>query len=204
MLRFSIHTQTVFMMSALFLCLVAGCERSSPPASSPAPLAEEPVAQAQPSPVPPETPSEPPTAKESAVVAANQPAAQEESQEEVGAADVAAAAADTRFIAYYFHRTLRCPTCLAIEEQAREAVEEGYEEELAAGKLEWHAVNIEEPGNEHFEDDFGLSTSSLVLVQMKGDEVVRWKDLAKVWELVREEPAFQKYVWTEVTAFLGL
>jgi hypothetical protein len=111
---------------------------------------------------------------------------------------------DVKVIVYYFHRTVRCPTCLAIEEQARKAVETGYEEELAAGKLEWHAVNIEEPGNEHFEDDFGLSTSSLVLVEMKGDEVVRWKDLAKVWELVHEEPAFQKYVWTEVTAFLGI
>jgi hypothetical protein len=203
MLRFSIYAQTVFMMSALLIVLVVSCERASPPASPSAPPAEEPVAQAEPSPVPAETPSEPPTVQKSEVGAADR-AAVREFQEEVGAADVAATAADTRFIAYYFHRTLRCPTCLAIEEQARKAVEEGYDEELAAGKLKWRAVNIEAEGNEHFEKDFELSTSSLVLVEMKGDEVVQWKDLAKVWELVHDEPAFQKYVWAEVTAFLGL
>jgi hypothetical protein len=203
MLRFSIHTQTVFMMSTFLIALVVSCERSSPPASPSAPPAEESVAQAQPSPAPAETSAQPPTAKKSAVVAANQAAVQDESQEESGAADVATAA-DVKFVAYYFHRTLRCPTCLAIEQQARDAVETGYFEELEAGKLEWHAVNIEEPGNEHFESDFELSTSSLVLVEMKGDEVVRWKNLEDVWELVHDEPAFQKYVWTELTTFLEL
>ncbi|UCF32542.1 MAG: hypothetical protein JSV78_09415 [Phycisphaerales bacterium] len=203
MLRFSIHTQTVFMMSTFLIALVVSCERSSPPASPSAPPAEESGAQAHPSPAPAETSAQPPTAGKSAVVAAKQLAVQEQSQEEGGAADVVTAA-DTKFVAYYFHRTLRCPTCLAIEEQARNAVETGYLEELEAGKLEWHPVNIEEPGNEHFESDFELSTSSLVLVEMKGDEIVRWKNLEDVWELVHDGPAFQKYVWTELTTFLEL
>jgi len=108
----------------------------------------------------------------------------------------------TRVVAYYFHRTMRCPTCLSIEKQAREAIEAGYGDALESGQLEWHAVNIETPGNEHFEQDFELESSALVLVEMAGDEVLRWKNLTSVWELVEDPPAFQLYVWTELADFL--
>lgn len=116
--------------------------------------------------------------------------------------DRSAATADAKVIAYYFHRTMRCPTCLSIEQQAREAVETAYSEELNSGKLEWHAVNIEEEGNEHFESDFALSSSSLVLVQMDGDDVAAWKNLERVWELVEDPLGFQEYVWNELTELL--
>lgn len=111
-------------------------------------------------------------------------------------------ASNTKVIAYYFHRTVRCPTCLSIEQQAHEAVETAYSEELNSGKLEWHAVNIEEEGNEHFESDFDLSTSSLVIVQMNGDEVIAWKNLERVWELVEDPLGFQEYVWNELMEYL--
>lgn len=97
---------------------------------------------------------------------------------------------------------MRCPTCLSIEKQAREAIEIACSEELRSGKLEWHAVNIEEEGNEHFESDFDLSSSSLVIVQMNGDEVTAWKNLERVWELVEDPLGFQEYVWNGLTEFL--
>lgn len=108
----------------------------------------------------------------------------------------------TKVVAYYFHRTMRCPTCLSIEEQAHEAIKAGYGQELRAGRLEWHAINIEAPGNEHFEQDFELETSSLILAEVVNDEVMRWKNLTSVWELVEDPPAFQEYVWTELADFL--
>ena len=108
-----------------------------------------------------------------------------------------------RRIAYYFHRTLRCPTCLAIERQAREAIEAFYGGELASGALEWHAINIEEPQYAHFEKDFELTSQSLVLVEMNGERVARWKLLPKVWELVDDPYAFQDYVAREVGLFLS-
>jgi hypothetical protein len=108
-----------------------------------------------------------------------------------------------RFIAYYFHRTIRCPTCLSIEKQSREAIESAYAGELHEGRLKWHAINIEEPGNEHFALDFELQSQSLVLVEMKGAQVARWKLLPKVWELVEDPNGFQQYVVTEVAVFLA-
>ena len=108
-----------------------------------------------------------------------------------------------KYIAYYFHRTIRCPTCLSIEKQSHEAIEAAYSGELSAGQLEWHAVNIEQLGNEHFEQDFELQSQSLILVEMKGAQVARWKLLPKVWELVEDPNGFQEYVVTEVAEFLG-
>jgi hypothetical protein len=106
-------------------------------------------------------------------------------------------------IAYYFHRTIRCPTCLSIEQQSREAIELTYGGELRAGTLEWHAVNIEEPGNEHFEKDFALDRQALTLVELQGAEVHRHKKLERVWELVEDPYGFQEYVASEVGIFLG-
>ncbi len=111
-------------------------------------------------------------------------------------------ASATRVIAYYFHRTMRCPTCLSIEKQAREAVEAAYPAELETGKLKWQAVNIEEAGNEHFELDFELSSSALVIVELHGDEVAAWKNLERVWELVEDPLGFQEYVWNELMEFV--
>jgi len=113
-----------------------------------------------------------------------------------------ATASDT-FIAYYFHRTMRCPTCLAIERNSKEAVEKGFVPDLKSGRLTWRAVNIEEAGNEHFEKDFELESSSLVLVEMSGNRVARWKNLEEVWELVSEPPDLHEYVRTELAAFMA-
>ncbi len=102
------------------------------------------------------------------------------------------------YVAYYFHRTIRCPTCLSIESQSQEAVNSVF-----AGRVSFRAVNIEEADNEHFEKDFSLETQSLVLVEMTTEQVLRWKLLPKTWDLVNEPLEFQKYVVSEVLEFLG-
>jgi hypothetical protein len=119
------------------------------------------------------------------------------------AANPAPAPASGTFIAYYFHRTMRCPTCLAIERNSKEAVEKRFAADLKSGRLTWRAVNIEEAGNEHFEKDFELESSSLVLVEMSANQVTRWKNLEEVWELVSEPPDLHEYVRTELAAFMA-
>jgi hypothetical protein len=108
-----------------------------------------------------------------------------------------------RVIAYYFHGAYRCPTCRAIEEYAREGLRDGFPDELQSGMLEWRAVNVEEPQNEHFTSDYELLTRSLVLVDMEGENQTRWKNLERVWDLVGDREAFVSYVQEETTAYLG-
>ena len=108
-----------------------------------------------------------------------------------------------KVIAYYFHGTVRCTTCRAIEQHAYDAVETGFHGELQSGALEWRAINVEEPGNQHFVDDYELTTRSLVLAAMEGETRVRWQNLDRIWDLVSNPDAFIAYVQSETMAFLG-
>jgi len=105
-------------------------------------------------------------------------------------------------VAYYFYGNFRCQTCRKIEAFSGEAVKSGFPEDLKAGRLEWRAINVEEPGNEHFIQDYQLFSKSLVLVAKEGSKQTRWKNLQKVWTLVGDQGAFIQYVQDEIRAFL--
>jgi hypothetical protein len=114
------------------------------------------------------------------------------------AADATTAAVEAPFAAYYFHGNLRCPTCLSIEEQAAAAVRDGFARELASGELTWAAVNYDLPENAHFLQDFGLTHSTVVLVERADGATVRFERLDRVWELVHEPELFREYMLGEV------
>jgi hypothetical protein len=171
------------------MLVLPGCERT------PAAPADGPVVAGQaeaPAPADVETPPAP-VAEAAGAAAEPTPTV---------AAEPASSAAP-RVIAYYFHRTLRCATCLLIEEQSREALELSHGEELDSGRLEWHAVNIEMPGNEHFEQEYGVEAAALVLVEMVGEQVTRWTMLPEVWDLAEHPHELQEYVTMEAALFLG-
>lgn len=100
---------------------------------------------------------------------------------------------------YYFHGTTRCATCKTIEAYAHETVASAFAPELKAGTLEWVVVNVDEPANQHFTRDFQLYTRSVVVVDARDPK--RFKVLERVWQLVGDKAAFQKYVEQEIRAF---
>ena len=110
--------------------------------------------------------------------------------------------ADHKLIAYYFHRTQRCRTCLTIEAYSEETLKGAFAAALATGELEWRTVNVEEASNEHFVQDYQLSSGALVLVKTRGREQEDWRNLDRVWELVGKELEFKAYVEAEVKAFM--
>ena len=105
-------------------------------------------------------------------------------------------------IAYYFHRTVRCSTCLAIEALARETIEGQFKDSIDKGTLIWLPVNMEESGSEEFVKKFELDAPSLVVAEVGDGEHVRWKKLDKVWKLVDDRNAFMDYVRTEIAEYL--
>jgi len=105
-------------------------------------------------------------------------------------------------VAYYFHGNVRCSTCRKLEAYSMEAVEDGFAAEIAAGGLEWRAVNVDEPMNKHFVDDFELVTKALVLVEYSDGEVARWQDLKLIWQLVRDKDGYLTYVREATADFL--
>jgi hypothetical protein len=109
---------------------------------------------------------------------------------------------ESTIVVYYFHGDKRCRTCRTIEAYTAEALESRFSEELESGSVEWRVVNYDEPANEHFLEDFGLYSSSVVIVEQEGNQVLRHEILPEVWSLVREKQSFLAYVNTAVKKHL--
>jgi len=108
-----------------------------------------------------------------------------------------------RVVVYFFHPARRCESCNTIEAWAREVVHTGFPEALQEGRLEWRAVSYEEPGNEHYAEEYGLFTSAVVLVWREDGASTRWKNLPDVWHHLGDREAFNHYVHGEVAALLN-
>lgn len=91
---------------------------------------------------------------------------------------------------------------MKIESFSREAVEAGFGKELKGGKVVWRLVNIDEPANRHYIDDYQLYAKSVIVADVRDGEEVRWKNLMKVWQLTRDKELFIKYIQDEVRAYL--
>jgi hypothetical protein len=112
-------------------------------------------------------------------------------------------ASPEKVIVYYFRTNVRCAKCIKFEKYSRKAVVTGFQKALENGRLEYKIVNLEEPGNEHYVKDYNLYTKSIVVVEMKGDEQVRWSNLDKIWQMVGSEEKFIDYVQEGVRNYLG-
>ena len=109
---------------------------------------------------------------------------------------------NNKVIAYYFHGTSRCPTCRTIERYSKEAIERYFAQELKNKTLEFKPINVEEPENRHYIQDYQLYTKSLVLVRYKDDNQQKWKNLSEVWSYVSDKEKFYRYVKDETERFL--
>jgi hypothetical protein len=107
-----------------------------------------------------------------------------------------------KVIVYYFHRTVRCETCVEIEKLTLEAVNEAFEKELGSRTIEIKVINMEEDGNTHFSEEYKLSVQSVIVSDMSGSNERRWKNLDKIWDYVSDDEEFKEYIIDEVRAYL--
>jgi len=73
---------------------------------------------------------------------------------------------------YYFHATMRCPTCLAVEEQTRKTLDENFAVEMKAGTIQLKVLNLEEKENKALTEKFEIGWSSLILYVPESDKSV--------------------------------
>jgi hypothetical protein len=107
-----------------------------------------------------------------------------------------------KLIVYYFHGTFRCASCSKIEELTNEVLLETFGADLKNGVVEWKPTNVETPANQHFVQDYKLYTKSVIVSEVAQGKEQRWKNLARVWELVHNEKAFKEYIRKEIAAYL--
>ncbi len=109
-----------------------------------------------------------------------------------------------KVIVYYFHGTYRCPTCRAIEEYTLQAVKEKFSKELDEGKVEFKTINLEEPENQHFIEDFKLVTRCVVIEKVVNNKSKEHTKLEKVWDYVHgEKEDFFKYIQDNIQKYLS-
>lgn len=69
---------------------------------------------------------------------------------------------------YYFHFTRRCVTCMAVEENARKAVEALYPNEVKAGEYAFTSLNLDEASTKGIADKLGVGGQTMMVV--RGDK----------------------------------
>ena len=109
---------------------------------------------------------------------------------------------DSTVIAYYFHRTIRCPACLTIEANAGRIIEENFPQQIANGSLMWLPFNLDDPGGDEFSKKFDVSVSTLVITKTKDGNLIEYKKLEKVWQLLEDKEGFSKYITEEIIEYL--
>ena len=108
----------------------------------------------------------------------------------------------SKVLVYYFHTTGRCQTCRKFEAYSDEVIHNTFAKELAEGRLEWKVINVDEPANEHFVKDYQLYSKSIVIVKTQNGKQTEWKNLDKIWELVRNKDEFINYIQNHVREYL--
>jgi hypothetical protein len=109
---------------------------------------------------------------------------------------------DDRIIVYYFHGDVRCETCHKLETYAKETLDTYFADELAAGTIVWQVVNVEQPQNEHFIQDYKLVTKSVVLSKVRQDKELEWENLERIWQEVGDKQSYLEYVRDSISKFM--
>ncbi len=103
---------------------------------------------------------------------------------------------------YYFYTTMRCRSCVLIEEYTKAAVEKNFTQQIKDGRILIKTLNIDEEQNKHFIQDYKLYTKSVIVSDGRDGKELRWKNLEQVWMLLKDQNKFEDYIKTEVESYL--
>jgi hypothetical protein len=172
------------------------------PVSAPTPSSAQPATQPGSVDLPPREVSKPITGSPQAGPPAAHETAARVPEDKMIAKGAVPHALGSKVIVYYLHTTARCPSCLKIEAYTATEMTGPLARSLSEGRLEWKVVNVDEPENTHFTEDYELYTKSVVVSEVRNGKEIRWKRLDKVWDYLDDQDAFMKYVDEEVRVYL--
>ena len=110
---------------------------------------------------------------------------------------------DSKIIVYYFYTTARCASCHKIEEYTKQSLEKYFFDEITSGAINFQMINIDKPQNKHFIQDYQLYTKSVVLSKISDGKEVKFKNLDKVWNFLRNKNKFYEYIKEETNNFIN-
>ncbi|MCX7725990.1 MAG: nitrophenyl compound nitroreductase subunit ArsF family protein [Chitinispirillaceae bacterium] len=108
----------------------------------------------------------------------------------------------TNITVYLFHGTYRCRSCRLMEEITIEAINENFAKEKEEKSLIFEDINVEEPKNNHFINDYKLTSISIIISKKSDGKEKEWKNLNQVWMLLGDRTKFKDYIVKEIKSYL--
>ncbi|UCF78806.1 MAG: hypothetical protein JSW03_00560 [Candidatus Eiseniibacteriota bacterium] len=87
-------------------------------------------------------------------------------------------------VALYFHRTLRCETCLFMEYHISQVIQHDYLAPLLDGSLRWRTLDYERPQHAGNVDKYQLEGPTLVLSHWKEGREISWAKVEEIWDFI--------------------
>lgn len=104
--------------------------------------------------------------------------------------------------ANYIHSDYRCPSCLKLERWSSNAIQVGLADSMKTGRLVWGTQSMDTPEGSALADKIGLTNKALVLMELRGGKMTRYKELKDTWKNLRDSTGFANYVKSETVAFM--
>lgn len=101
----------------------------------------------------------------------------------------------------YFHSTVRCASCVTLEEYVKEAVDEFFKEEIASGIISFQEVNVDLPENKDLALKFKAVGSSLKINEIY-DETDHIEEDVRVWRYLSDNDSFKNYLKNRIESRL--
>ena len=119
------------------------------------------------------------------------------------AAQVAYADSADVLVAYYFHRTLRCETCILMEQYVKDVIADEFAAEEAQGRLHFKAFDYEDPANLDLVEAYRLGDGPVLLLskQRQGEELDH-KELSAIWDRMEAPLGLLDLLRVEIAAAL--
>jgi len=104
---------------------------------------------------------------------------------------------------YYFHRTGRCSSCLAIGGYVNKTIIEYFSEEIKSEKIYYQEINIDLQKNKDLASKFQASGSSLFINAIDGENE-NIENIMEIWNLKNDENKFKSFLRNKINILLGL
>ena len=104
----------------------------------------------------------------------------------------------TKLVVYFFSEGKECTTCEQIPLYTRAALECNFADELKSGAVVWCAIDVDEPRNAHYIDEYQIFAKTIVLARIADGKQTRFKNLVKIWDYVNDKSAFVDFITKEI------
>jgi len=115
-------------------------------------------------------------------------------------AEVSQETSADKVLVYSMHMTFSCWECNQIKLLTQELLETEFAEELAAGQIEYKAVDYMK--NDELAKRYNIASSTVVIVQIRDGREGRFQRLDEVWTKSRNKEDFFAYLGGAIRSYL--